>query len=269
MKPIRALDGPTPGLAEYLATVEQPDWEEFRSHEAGASYRELIEALTARQHGLCGYCEIELQDNDRQVEHFEPRSRAPDLALDASNLIAACTGGSSRRFGSDRPAHDEDRYLPPPRRNLSCGEAKGDRAAGGLIDPRETPPDPIFDVRPDGLLRTNDAACDAAGLAPAHVADTINVLGLNVQRLRRARERFLADLAEQMEPIADDDAAWRWIGTLLRPNASGSLRRFFTTTRSYFGELAERVLKTGSADWVDRKAAADSGTLEHDARETG
>lgn len=256
MKPIRALDGPTTGLAEYLATAERPDWEEFRSHEAGTSYRELIEAFTRRQHGLCGYCEIELQDNDRQVEHFEPRSRAPSRALDPSNMIAACTGGSSRRFGCDRPAHDEDRYLPPPRRNLSCGEAKGDRAAGELIDPRTMPAAPLFDVRPDGMLRANGAVCDAAGLAPAHVMDTIDVLGLNVPRLRRARERFLADLAEQMETIADEDAAWRWIDTLLRPNTSGNLRRFFTTTRSYFGELAEKILDTASEDlgWPEGRA---------------
>ena len=269
MKPIRALDGPTAGLAEYLATVERPDWEEFRSHEAGASYRELIEALTRRQHGLCGYCEIELQANDRQVEHFEPRSRAPSRALDPSNMIAACTGGSSRRFGSDRPAHDEDRYLPPPRRNLSCGEAKGDRATGELIDPRTMPATPIFDVRPDGMLRANGAACGSAGLATERVADTINVLGLNVPRLRGARERFLADVAEQMETIADEDDVWLWIGTLLRPNTSCNLRRFFTTTRSYFGELAEQILDTASEDWVGRKVARDLGMIERDVRETG
>lgn len=85
------------------------------------------------------------------------------------------------------------------------------------------------------------------------------MLGLNVPRLRRARERFLDDLAEQMESIADDDTAWRWVRALLTPDAGGKLMRFFTATRSYFGELAEKILDTTSADWVDRKAASNRG----------
>lgn len=257
MKPIRALDGPTEGLADYLASTVRPDWDEFRSHEAGASYRELIEALIARQHGLCGYCEINLQDNDRQVEHFVPRSRAPARTLDAGNLIAACTGGSSRRFGADRPAHDEDRFLPPSRDNISCGEAKGDHPAGKLLDPRTMPAEPIFDVQDDGVLRVSSKGCEAASVAAADVAETVDVLKLNVPRLRLARQRFLDALAEQMEIVTDEAAIWQWIRTLLSPDASGNLKRFFTTTRSYFGELAERVLDTTSADWVERLAASD------------
>ena len=42
MKVIRKLGVPTPGLADYLTCVgDDSDWNEFRSHEAGASYNEL------------------------------------------------------------------------------------------------------------------------------------------------------------------------------------------------------------------------------------
>ena len=46
MKKIRELNLPTPGLAEYLNSVEaKANWEEFRSHNQGASHKELIEKL--------------------------------------------------------------------------------------------------------------------------------------------------------------------------------------------------------------------------------
>lgn len=54
MKTIRKLNAPTPGLAEYLNAVgDNANWNEFRSHNAGAAYRELRDALIQNQHGLC------------------------------------------------------------------------------------------------------------------------------------------------------------------------------------------------------------------------
>ena len=108
MKRIRKLSHPTPGLDAYLAEKDNDakDWEEFRSHKAGASYRELVEALVDTQHGLCGYCEIDINERDRQVEHVLPQS-APQQgaarALDHANMIACCKGGTLQtdRRGSD------------------------------------------------------------------------------------------------------------------------------------------------------------------------
>ena len=56
MKRIRVVADPTPGLGEYVDSVDNANWEEFRSHDAGASLRELRETLTRNQHGLCAYC---------------------------------------------------------------------------------------------------------------------------------------------------------------------------------------------------------------------
>ena len=75
MKRIRPLREGTPGLAGYLELeMEDPNWNGFRDHNTGASYRELIEALVALQHGLCGYCEFDLIELDRQIEHVVPQS---------------------------------------------------------------------------------------------------------------------------------------------------------------------------------------------------
>ena len=82
MKRIRALSEPTSGLRDYLdCDGEHANWDGFRSHQAGAAYREVIETLGSLQHGLCGYCEIDIKEWDRQVEHVVPQSdprRGPD-----------------------------------------------------------------------------------------------------------------------------------------------------------------------------------------------
>ena len=102
MKRIRTMTKPPPGLSSYLGQAAEPRYEEFRSYEGGAAYKELITDLVALQRGLCGYCEIELTDLDRQIEHVAPQSRHPDRVLDTTNMMACCKGGSS-------PSEDEER----------------------------------------------------------------------------------------------------------------------------------------------------------------
>ena len=75
MKPIRGLAAPTPGLEEFVrAFPDEREWEVFRNHDGGKSYKELLEEMIAFQHGLCCYCEIDLKKSDWQVEHFHPKS---------------------------------------------------------------------------------------------------------------------------------------------------------------------------------------------------
>lgn len=75
MKKIRELNTATSGLAEYLNIVgDEANWDEFRSHNSGASYNELRDILTQNQHGLCAYCENAIKGWRRQVEHVIPQS---------------------------------------------------------------------------------------------------------------------------------------------------------------------------------------------------
>ena len=55
----------------------------FATHNSGASYRELREALTQNQHGLCGLLrDCDLRGwLDRQIEHVIPR-RAISMQLE-------------------------------------------------------------------------------------------------------------------------------------------------------------------------------------------
>ena len=254
MKRIRGLTEPTRSLADYL-DVETPrrSWDRFRSHDAGLSYRGLVEELSNLQHGLCGYCEIDLTELDRQVEHIVPQSdpeRGTLLALDVTNLLACCKGGTERNFAPDRLG-DRDRYLKPVKRNRSCGEAKGNLVHREFLHPRDLPALPsLTRVLDDGRLEADKQACESRDMAAASVTSTIEILNLNAERLRLARERHWSALNDEWGNFFGDlgvmdEAARRE----LLPNGD-RLPKFFTTSRCYFGPVGERVLDEQPRAWI-------------------
>ena len=211
-----------------------------------------MDALQHVQKGLCGYCEIDIRDGDRQVEHFIPRSE-PSVgsarSLDVTNMIACCQGGTSYN-GSVRG--DQERRRSPVGDNVSCGQSK-DKTTG-MVDPRCIPSvRSLMRVLPDGRVVSDKANCASANVSSQWVEQSIGVLGLNVERLRVARERrwnALQDVwgayftQEGRELLA---AAARME---LLPNTVGQLSKFFSTTRSYFGMAGEQVLRR-KFDYLD------------------
>ena len=253
MKRIRMLCESTRGLGEYLDCVEHgAEWQDFRSHDAGNSYGELLNEMIDLQHGLCGYCEIDLTELDRQVEHVVPRS-APNGAsrsLDVTNMIACCKGGTAGVYGNTRK-RDETRYREPVRHNQSCGQKKGDRVYKNLIDPRTLPALPsLIRVLLDGTMKADAKACECVGESADRVERTIEILGLNVRRLRDARERRWRTLNDTWKDYVDDPDMMGEVarGELLPKN--GRLPRFFTTNRSYFGSVGERILAEHPQVWI-------------------
>ena len=247
MKRIRAMVGPTLGLSSYLEEATTADYDDFRAYRGGVAYRELIADLIDLQRGLCAYCEIDLHELDRQIEHVAPRSGHPEAALQASNMVACCKGGSASLFESK----DEERFLKPPRRNLSCGQAKAGRDDPQFLDPRQLPALPsLLAVRNDGRIEADDDACQSEDEA-AKVEKTIEILGLNVERLRAARERRWRDLLEVWAPhFRSDQAMTQGARAALLPGEGGRLARFFTTRRSFFGRHGEHVLSLAADSWV-------------------
>lgn len=248
MKRIRSLQDRTPGLADYLRVeAHRPSWKRFRSHDGGRAYRGLIQELTDLQHGLCGYCEIGVVELDRQVEHVVPQSdrvRGASLALDGHNMIACCKGGTARSAGPGR-------YLKPVPRNRSCGEEKGSRVNGEFVDPRELPALPsLIRVRYDGRIEADVAACRSEGVSAGDVTRTIEVLNLNAPRLRVQRESRWRALNDAWGELFNDADAMRNAarGELLP--VGGRLPDFFTTRRSYFGAVAERILGEMPRTWI-------------------
>lgn len=257
MKRIRALEEPTPGLSEYT-TLEQEaaTWEGFGSHRGTSdAKRELAEALADIQLGLCGYCEINLLPQDREIEHVVPRSDTArggaQRALDCTNLIACCRGNAGM-LGHPDNSGDSSRFRSPIRAHRSCGHAKGDTSDPAFLDPREVPALPsLFRVTIEGEITADIDACWSNRVGPARVERTIEILGLNVPRLREARAARWRDLQAEWD-LYDDD--WRKIRAAasreLLPGGSHKLPRFFTTTRSFFGALAEEILKNARGSWV-------------------
>ena len=247
MKHIQRMDHATAGLEAYLAEEgnKEKDWDGFRSHDAGASYRKLAEALMDIQHGLCGYCEIDIVERDRQVEHVVPQSDPQQDALDYANLIACCKGGTLR-------TEDDARRREPVRRNRSCGEAKDDLVDADFIDPRSLPSLPsLLRVNFEGRIEADMDACETCGIAADKVEKTIEILGLNVERLRRAREARWNALSENWKSHFDNRTVMAAAArSELLPDSVGGLAKFFTTNRSYFAPLSEDILEEPPQAWV-------------------
>lgn len=251
MKRIRKLFGSTPGLNAYLKECSDSakSWSGFRDHRDHrdvSSYRALIEALCEHQHGLCGYCEIDLKELDRQVEHVIPQSdpsHGASQALNVGNMIACCRGGDARYLD------DEARYLQPAKRNRSCGQAKG--AERITVDPRAVPALPsVTKVNMDGRIEADLHACSRCGFDARKVTGTIALLGLNAERLRMARERHWSALNRSWGRHFEDSSMMAAAArSELLPDATGMLPRFFTTSRSWFGDLGERLLNR-HRQWV-------------------
>lgn len=258
MKRIRELNKPTLGLAEYLAAVgDDANWDGFRDHNAGASYSELIEKLIDVQHGLCGYCEINLTELDRQIERIIPQGdpqQGVSREVEVTNMIACCKGGTSPVFASSERSSDEDRYLEPVKNNMSCGQAKGDLNDAEFVEPRKLPALPsLTKVLVDGRIEVDEKACESVDISAARVIRTIEILNLNAERLRSAREKQWNDLEEEADQIGDSDDSDTmdaWMRSVLMPDDAGRLVPFFTTARSYFGPFAERVLEQQPQVWI-------------------
>ena len=121
-----------------------------------------------------------------------------------------------------------------------------------FVDPRTLPDLPsLTRVNFDGRIEADAASCASCGIPVGRIEKTIEILGLNTERLRRARENRWDALADNWGPGIGDrglmEAAAR--GELL-PDQDNRLPRFFTTSRSYFDVHAERVLSEPPKTWI-------------------
>ena len=147
---------------------------------------------------------------------------------------------------------DEERRLDPVNRNPSCGQAKGDRMDEEFIDPRTLPAMPsLTRVNFQGRMEADIAECANQGFPVEAVEKTIEILGLNSQRLRRARENLWNDLSEILDPQFENPVFMEaFAQEVLIPNQINRLPKFITTRRSYFGEFGERILSLPPQSWI-------------------
>lgn len=77
-------------------------------------------------------------------------------------------------------------------------------------------------------------------------------------RLKKARkvvwEKLENDWMDRLDDGADDEtcaaALDEYASVYLLPDAAGQLSEFFTTCRSFFGDIGDRLLSMNEIDWV-------------------
>ena len=168
--------------------------------------------------------------------------------MDATNLIACCRGGTLPT------TNDPGQYMPPTKDNTSCGQRKGNDTIPDFVDPRTLPELPsLTRVGPDGRIEVDEDACQAKGWTANRVGKTIEFLGLNVERLRLAREELWRMLEKAWEDLQGDEDIMREAAReeLLPDDNNGRLPRFFTTKRSYFAAWGgEEILAEEPRNWI-------------------
>jgi len=256
VKKIATLNKATQGLEKYLEETlpQNRSWENFRNFpgyenaDGHRAHRELMLALSKQQHGLCAYCEIELKEADRQIEHFHPKSKNKDRAFDVSNLLVACKGGE-----------DFVNRLEPIKENLSCGAFHGNEELQDDQHPFHLPAMPsIFLAHLEidkVVIRVDGKACENTAILTEQAEAMLSCFNLNCTRLRNARFEIWKKLEEDLlqlweEGKSDDEAFSELAGVYLLPDNSGKLPPFFTTRRSFLGESAEELLRNHPEGWI-------------------
>ncbi len=261
MKRIKGLAAAPSALAQFVVDPTTPNtWSAFGNYQAGAGRKEITTALVEQQHGLCAYCEISLVSDDTRVEHFVPQSdpvSGAALAVDHRNLMAVCMGGSNASFGPAALNPDPTRYLDPVKANMSCDAAKGNTPANMFIDPRSVPAFPsLFSVNEDGELSADPASCAAHNVDVTAVERHIQGLRLNVGRLRNQRRAVRDALTQAYQTFyALPEPLFRqqllaFAESQVLPGGNNRVSRFFTTTRSFFGPVAEQILVQPPHAWI-------------------
>lgn len=258
MKRIKYLEGSIAGLHDYRRIDgEMASWGgylSFRDEVGNRYYLELIDRLVRNQHGICGYCEIRLDNDDLQVnslhvEHVVPRSICAELEFEGTNLIASCSGRSTE---ISRNSSSKD--------SLSCGHKKGNRVLPDIADPRKIPCLPsLLIVSSDGMISGNSELIGELGLEMHEVSWAIELLGLNAGRLKVMRRNLWRELEQMVMSEVEEfgtkaerlerskELALKF---LIPEFENGELPQFFTTIRSFFKEVAEKVLSDELPKWI-------------------
>jgi uncharacterized protein (TIGR02646 family) len=173
-------------------------WQAFRDTKG---YKAAVEVLKENQHNLCSYCETKLNENNRQIEHFKPKSRSDrqiNYTFDYSNLMLCFLGGTNITGSRSESASIRGGH--------SCGQKKRDRNPHNVcLNPYNLPNFPFFKLAAvDGdkiIFQSDEVNCKRAGIK-AEIADsTIECLGLNCNRLAKKRYLIWESVSEELEEI--------------------------------------------------------------------
>jgi uncharacterized protein (TIGR02646 family) len=140
---------------------------------------EIWEKLDAMQGRRCAYCEADISDGRRHIEHFRQRGRYPQGTFEWANLFGSCN------------------------REESCGKHKdrcGAYAPNNLVKPDVDDPEEFFLFVSDGTIAVRDGLSDAAR---CRAEETLRVFNLDAQHgpLRHMRKQAAAGYIQTGEEL--------------------------------------------------------------------
>jgi uncharacterized protein (TIGR02646 family) len=175
---------------------------EYCSDDSHYKRPEVKEALESLYHRKCAYCEKDLLDTDRPVEHYRPkRSNSVAKNCDAShgyfwlcfswdNLMLACTQCNRKKSSCFDIAGTRASYQDEVLRDLHDKATVYDALElPMLINPeREENLESLYSFNPDGYFETEDV----------RMRYTIENCGLERPELVRIREQIRNDLVNDL-----------------------------------------------------------------------
>lgn len=207
-------------------------WRSFSHKQA------VLDFLLAEQFGLCCYSELRAEEEGLgyHIEHVENKSQNPTRTFDYANLAASALRSDDLQ-------------------NVNTGEAFGGHAKGKqagcdmarFVNCHQPDCRGFFAYVSDGRIVPSIGLSAMEGDRAQY---TIDLLNLNSPYLRTLRRKWW----DELQDVFDDHQAKGWsIDDLvcidLLPIA-GQLRRFFSMTRQFYGDVAEQVLQANAPELV-------------------
>ncbi|MDR2168733.1 MAG: TIGR02646 family protein [Planctomycetaceae bacterium] len=235
-------------LRDYRQKHPNNQWEQFRN-ECQTGLDEVYKTLKRDQGGICAYCEIKIQETDRQVEHFHDKSDKSDpnnpmrWHLDWNNLLYCCKGGTQKNNSGNN-------FLAASNVDISCGEHKKFGEYQNILSPLEIPMFPrifSYEISEGSIwIRVDEKLCLQAGIDKTRAEQTIKVLNLNCKRLREARYSVMKQInfslwaRQHTNPDTNQDQVKKLIIRLI--GNKDSWGQFFTMIRHRFNDVVEKYL---------------------------
>lgn len=252
------LKGIAPDLLnQYKSNHPNAEWEHFKN-ECQEGYEKVQIQLRQDQSNLCCYCEIETKQglgngkDDFRVEHFHPKSDKSDpnrnWGLEWQNMLGCCHGGQEK-YVTD----SSNRFIPKHTERHSDVLKQNHIWDGEILNPLEIPPFPIFfhAHRSDGSLSVLQSNCFDSGICTEKANNCLDSekLNLNSEILKGLRKKAMDALNEQIgvelsHGLSMDQVMIKIVKAQLRKNEDGHWPTFFTTVRSYLGQVAEVYLNS-------------------------
>ena len=201
--------------------------------------QKVLESLLEEQYQLCCYSELrsDLHELGYHIEHIENKGQAPQRTFDYTNLAASALDANRIRTFKDRLVQEN---LPG---DLFGGHAQGKQQSVDMqrfISPHHHDCARFFAYLSDGRV------------IPAGVLDqedqlraryTIDLLNLNSSFLQVERRKWWDELDELMEDHLTKAMDLHHLASVDLVPTGHRLSPFFSLTRQFFGEIAEKMLQ--------------------------